>query len=347
MAKRAVRSSVDLRSLLSQGSLSLEPDAAAHTAPQWRSMAPRSALTPQRTADAVREVAEMDTHDARSSEPAVTNSVVAVWQAAYANSATQPLAASDAVTPARLPHPADAAEHSWLCDPNDPEAAAIDAFFAARAEADALDPLDQLADTVVASAPMGRGARRAMWAALSMFSVSSLAIGGFVAYHRLVMPVPVELGVAGDASGSAPDERMETSVSAASQPTGLAQPSAAARLSQSPTFDELLQVAQSFAAEGQDKRALEAYDRALVVRPRAAAALAGKAQAHLNLNERAAAKQFAALAVGADPRNGMGWIVLGAVEELLGASAAAQAAYRQCADQAQGAYVPECRKLLR
>jgi hypothetical protein len=200
MAKRAVRSSIDLRS---QGSRNLGPDAAAHAAPRWSSLAPRSARTPQLTADAVREVAEMDSHDARTSEPAVTNSVVAVWRAAYAKATASvpPSAASDAAdvtTPARPPARADAAESSWLCDPNDPEARAIDAFFAARAEAD--EPYET-SETAVASAPMARGARRAMWAALSMFSVASLAIGGFVAYHRLVMPVPVELGSAGDASG--------------------------------------------------------------------------------------------------------------------------------------------------
>jgi tetratricopeptide (TPR) repeat protein len=292
----------------------------------------------------------MDTHDARSSEPAVTNTVVAVWHAAYADSAMPPSAASEpAPTPtttAGLPTPGDAAAPPWLCDPSDPDAEAIDTFFAARA--DEYEAAAALAEADVALAPMARSARRAMWAALSMFSASSLAIGSFVAYHRLVMPVPVELGVAHDESGevaSASDDRSETSVAAATNPLPLAQPSAA--LPSQPTFDDLFQVAQSFVGEGQDKRALEAYDRALVLRPRASVALAGKAQAHLKLNERAAAKQFAELAVGADPRNGLGWIVLGAVEELLGAPTAAQDAYRHCADQADGAYVPDCRKRLR
>ena len=284
----------------------------------------------------------MDSHDARPSEPAVTNAIVAAWQVTCGDAA--PRAAT-------VPPPSAAAQQShptWLCDPSDPDARAIEAFFAAGAglgaEADQATDALAGAENDAASAPLGPGSRGAMLAALSMFSVSALMIGGFVAYHRLVMPVPVELGVANTHANSGA-ENQSTSVSAARDPAVVPPPSAAALTP--PTFDDLLQVAQSFADEGRDKHALDAYDRALVLRPQAASALAGKAQAHLHLDERAAAKQFAALAVRADPRNGLGWVVLGAVEELLGSHAAAQDAYRQCSDQAEGAYLPECRKLLR
>ena len=80
---------------------------------------------------------------------------------------------------------------------------------------------------------------------------------------------------------------------------------------------------------------------------RAAAALAGKAYAHLNLNDQRSAKALAEQAVAADPTSSRAWIVLGAAEELLGSRSAAQAAYRQCAAQGVGRYVDECRKLVR
>ncbi|HKP58144.1 MAG TPA: hypothetical protein VJV78_15535 [Polyangiales bacterium] len=41
---------------------------------------------------------------------------------------------------------------------------------------------------------MSRGSRRAMYASIGIFAVSVTVIGGFAAYHTLVMPAPVELG---------------------------------------------------------------------------------------------------------------------------------------------------------
>lgn len=51
-----------------------------------------------------------------------------------------------------------------------------------------------LSDISFERARMSRESRRAMWASLFMLSVSLLGIGAYAAYHRLVMPVPVELG---------------------------------------------------------------------------------------------------------------------------------------------------------
>jgi hypothetical protein len=42
--------------------------------------------------------------------------------------------------------------------------------------------------------PMSAGSRRAMWASLAILAVSIVTIGGYTAYHQLVMPAPVELG---------------------------------------------------------------------------------------------------------------------------------------------------------
>ena len=42
--------------------------------------------------------------------------------------------------------------------------------------------------------PMSATSRRAMWASLGIFAVSIIGIGGYTAYHQLIMPTPVELG---------------------------------------------------------------------------------------------------------------------------------------------------------
>jgi hypothetical protein len=42
--------------------------------------------------------------------------------------------------------------------------------------------------------PMSVGSQRAMWASMAIFAVSIVSIGGYTAYHQLVMPAPVELG---------------------------------------------------------------------------------------------------------------------------------------------------------
>src|ERR1700712_1620916 len=46
---------------------------------------------------------------------------------------------------------------------------------------------------------MSRGSRLAMWATLSMLTVSFLGVGAFIAYHNFIMPAPAELSD-GDAS---------------------------------------------------------------------------------------------------------------------------------------------------
>jgi Flp pilus assembly protein TadD len=41
---------------------------------------------------------------------------------------------------------------------------------------------------------MSRGSQRAMYASIGIFAVSVICIGGYAAYHTLIMPAPVELG---------------------------------------------------------------------------------------------------------------------------------------------------------
>ena len=145
-------------------------------------------------------------------------------------------------------------------------------------------------------------------------------------------------------SGNAGPAASALPPSAAVDGVGSAEP---ARAEAAPSFDVLLEQAESLSRRGQSAEAVAAFERALQRQPGAAAALAGKAYAHLNLNDQRSAKALAEQAVAADPTSSRAWIVLGAAEELLGSRSAAQAAYRQCAAQGVGRYVDECRKLVR
>jgi hypothetical protein len=51
-------------------------------------------------------------------------------------------------------------------------------------------------------APMPRGARRAMQAAIGMFAVAVVGLAAFVVYSNLIMPVPAPIGA--DAPGLPP-----------------------------------------------------------------------------------------------------------------------------------------------
>jgi hypothetical protein len=169
--------------------------------------------------------------------------------------------------------------------------------------------------------------RLAMWATFGMLGVFFTAIFALVVYRNTVMPEAVELN-----DGFAPV-----------QVTQLQPPSAA----KADTFEGLVAHARDCARRGFDQQALDTYERALSLRPGEPAALAGKAFAHLNLDDRFAAKQFATQAVTADPTNSQAWVVLGAAEELLGSRKASQDAFRRCATQGVGGYVTDCQKLVR
>jgi tetratricopeptide (TPR) repeat protein len=205
-----------------------------------------------------------------------------------------------------------------------------------------------------------------MWAALSMFVVSLSAIGAYSAYHHFAVPKPVELGTAAGAleDSEAPTtqpvpvtvesetpsqvQAAETTVTASAAATSTAAaPSIPVTQPQvHATFSVTLHTADMLAHSENPRAALGVYDAALQLAPNSAPALAGKAALHLSLGEHAAAKQLAERALELDATNSLGWMVLGSVEDHLGATAAAQAAYRQCADRGVGAHVPECRRLV-
>ncbi|HEX2678192.1 MAG TPA: tetratricopeptide repeat protein, partial [Polyangiales bacterium] len=137
-------------------------------------------------------------------------------------------------------------------------------------------------------------------------------------------------------------------VAAPVEPAKAPQPAVAARRNlASPTYSELVQAGEALGRGGQARDALDAYERALALRPDGALALSHIAYLHLNRGDNAAAKQFAARAVIADPTNSEGWIVLGAVQDTLGDREGARAAYRKCASLGVGPYVRECQQLVR
>ncbi|HEY2732336.1 MAG TPA: tetratricopeptide repeat protein [Polyangiales bacterium] len=120
-----------------------------------------------------------------------------------------------------------------------------------------------------------------------------------------------------------------------------------AQRANAPSYDDLLEVGRTFARKERNSQALEAFQRALDARPNAPAALSGIAYVYLNLGDRTRAKDFATRALEADPKSSQGWIVLGAVEDMLGNRSAAREAYRKCASDGLGSYVAECRNLAR
>jgi hypothetical protein len=91
------------------------------------------------------------------------------------------------------------------------------------------DPLEAWDDAPLPG--MEHGSRRAMYATLAIFGVSALVVGGYVAYARLVMPVPAELG---RSSGLPPSVAIATapvpspSYVPAREPTAPPQPSTTA-----------------------------------------------------------------------------------------------------------------------
>ncbi len=219
--------------------------------------------------------------------------------------------------------------------------------------------------------PMAHGARRAMIASGVIFGVFLTAILLYTGYHQWIMPEPVELGggvpVQTPVPLAAPAVREPPA--AAAQPTIAPPPSAEAPTAEAPvapvlvaappaeqlasanslgpSYTDLIAAGEALNQSGQRTDALDAYERALALRPDSAQALAHIAYLHLNTGATALAKQFAVRAVISDPTSSEGWIVLGAAQAALGDRVAAQTSYRKCAALGVGAYVRECEQLLR
>jgi tetratricopeptide (TPR) repeat protein len=193
---------------------------------------------------------------------------------------------------------------------------------------------------------MHPAARLAMYATLAIFGVSALALCGYVAYVRWVMPLPAEL--AHNPSLPAPPPVATAELPAPPPgPLPVVAEVVSAPAEGDAAWVEMLASASALDRGGQHDRALVAYEQALARHPDSSLALSRIAYIHLNARNNIGAGGFAARAVEADPSNSEGWIVLGAAREALGDSAGARVAYRSCATLSTGAYTKECRRLAR
>jgi hypothetical protein len=73
---------------------------------------------------------------------------------------------------------------------------AVRAFFAEQAMRAEVDR-EVDAWSIAPPPPMSKGNRRAMYATIAMFVLGTFLIGGQLVYHRVLMPVPIELGQGG------------------------------------------------------------------------------------------------------------------------------------------------------
>jgi hypothetical protein len=109
----------------------------------------------------------------------------------------------------------------------------------------------------------------------------------------------------------------------------------------------VLERARKLDEQNKPKQALAVYEEAAQRLPVNSTVLGRLAFAYLNRGRDADAVQYAEKAVGLDPTNSEGWIVLGAGKFQLGDRKAAKDAYKRCAEQGKGPYVAECKRLNR
>jgi len=131
---------------------------------------------------------------------------------------------------------------------------------------------------------------------------------------------------------------------AANEPTGAA-PTTTDRSTQ--LTEESIATAQELESQGKTKQAMDVYENAIAQTPQSSALLSRLAFMYLNQGRPADAIAYASRAIQADPSNSEAWIVLGAGRYEMGDRKAAKEAYRSCAEQGRGAYVVECKRMLR
>lgn len=111
-----------------------------------------------------------------------------------------------------------------------------------------------------------------------------------------------------------------------------------------PTYSEILAQAKQ---ERRAKHKKELLREAITINPAGDEALATLAMMLMERgNTRAEALELASRAVEANPDNGLGWLVIGYVKQLVGKTAEARQAYRKCAGcSGPKRFVSECRRL--
>jgi hypothetical protein len=274
-----------------------------------------------------------------------------------------------------------------------------------------------------------RGSRFAQYTTFAMLGAFLIGIGSYTFYARVIMPTPVEVGLAGtlqspfsEATGPKSDtqplaasevaraaakqpaagevaepeslpENPEASVASAPEPAGeatgtsqgpaqaAAGPGAAVEKVRPVETAPVVAVPVSSTLEPADRPAAAGAERA---KPKARAAQrrpvrsarkaspparravatatrrrrAGRRQSepnradvlrkmayhYLNEGRHREAERYASQAVGADPRNSQGWILLGLARDALQDLEGAKSAFQRCT-QAEGPYVSECRRL--
>jgi tetratricopeptide (TPR) repeat protein len=207
--------------------------------------------------------------------------------------------------------------------------------------------------------------------------IGGLLIGGFLVYHKLLMPTPEEIAPARVALPTpdmlrgapvieppatpppqevAPEPKLEAPLPAepAPEPAEAApEAQAAPSLEPSPAEPPAAPMPEGYGRElaaarsaGFKKTAEQFYLRALAIAPEGAEALSGLAMYYLNQGKNQKAMERAEQAVKVDPKSSEGWIVLGASRSALGDGAGARKAYQECA-QFEGKYMGECKRMLR
>jgi hypothetical protein len=231
----------------------------------------------------------------------------------------------------------------------------------------------------------GHGSKRGMHITAAIGLVGALLIGGFLIYHKLLMPTPEEIAPAPMALPTpdmlrgapaieptpepaqvAPAIQEPAAVAPAVEEPGPAPvaeepapaeaaPSAALPAEAAPTEPAIEQpvMPEAYTKElkaargaGFKRSAEQAYLKALAIAPQGSEALSGLAMYYLNQGKNQKAKERAEEAVKVDPQSSEGWIVLGASLSALGDSAGARKAYQQCATF-EGKYMGECKRMLR
>ncbi len=229
----------------------------------------------------------------------------------------------------------------------------------------------------------GHGSKRGMHVTAAIALIGGLLIGGFLVYHKLLMPTPEEIApapvalptpdmlrgapvieppssVAPTPQEVAPEPKLEAPLPSEPEPPP-AEPAPAAQAAANPEPAATPSAAEAPAVPmpegyvrelaaartaGFKKNAEQFYLRALAIAPDGAEALSGLAMYYLNQGKNQKAKERAEEAVKADPKSSEGWIVLGASLAALGDGAGARKAYQECA-QFEGKYMGECKRMLR
>jgi DNA-binding response OmpR family regulator len=227
------------------------------------------------------------------------------------------------------------------------------------------------------------GSKRGMHITAAIGLLGVLLIGGFLIYHKLLMPTPEEIAPAPVALPTPETLRDAPVIEPTPEPTQAApapvgeepkalepaneEPAPAAAVEQPvPAEPEPSAPAENLAPAGEPpalpeaytkelsaaraagfKRSAEqAYLKALAIAPSGAEALSGLAMYYLNQGKNQKAKERAEEAVKVDRQSSEGWIVLGASLSALGDSAGARKAYQECA-AFEGKYMGECKRMLR